>query len=122
LCLSLLLVGSGLFAAEEPKASWQEGACGVNKSQGMMTPIFLSDLHPECCRSISSTPESTCDSVSFSPGRCEEYNGGGQCAWTCHCCQPQSSQYSYSFCGQLDAYGPRRCNEVYQGTACTWTC
>ena len=99
-------------------------ACGPAPaaSFGVPEPLNLQTLNPKCCQSISSTPEATCDSVSWSPGRCEQFSGGGKCAWTCHCCKPISAQYSLAYCGQFDALGADRCNQVWQGTACHWTC
>ena len=115
-----LLAGFGSAAAEEAKPL----PCMQVEAASSTTPapLWMQTLHPRCCQTISSTPESTCDSVSYSPDRCEQYSGGGKCAWTCYCCKPKSAQYSYSYCGQFDALGPARCNEVWQGTACQWTC
>ena len=112
-----LLAGS---TAAAPVPAGQQ--CGL-AAPASTAPIFVQTLHPECCTTISSTTtEATCDSVSYSADRCEQYNGGNQCAWTCHCCKPLSSQYSYAYCGQFDSLGADRCNAVWQGTACTWTC
>ena len=114
-----LLAGSGSAAAEPIPAGQQ---CRAVEGTAP-APIFVQTLHPECCTTISSTTtEATCDSVSYSADRCEQYNGGNQCAWTCHCCKPLSSSYSYAYCGQFDSLGAARCNAVWQGTACTWTC
>jgi hypothetical protein len=115
-----MLAGFGSAEAEKTGAL----VCRQVEAASSMTPppLQMQSLHPECCRTISSTPESTCDSVSYSPGRCEQYFGGGRCAWTCYCCKPKSAQYSSSYCGQFDPYGADRCNQVWQGTACQWTC
>jgi hypothetical protein len=119
LIVGALLAGSGSAAAEPIPAGQQCRAVAGTAP----APIFVQTLHPECCTTISTTTtEATCDSVSYSADRCEQYNGGGQCAWTCHCCKPLSSQYSYAYCGQFDSLGAARCNAVWQGTACTWTC
>ena len=113
-------MGSGNAVADQTGAP----VCRQVEVASSMTPppLQMQTLHPECCRTISSTPESTCDSVSYSPGRCEQYSGGGKCAWTCYCCKPKSAQYSLAYCGQFDQYGADRCNQVWQGTACQWTC
>ena len=124
-CLVLMILCGAMLAgfrsatAEEATALMCEQVAAVSSTPA---PLRMQTLHPECCRSISSTPESTCDSVSYSPGRCEQYAGGGKCAWTCYCCKPKSAQYSASYCGQFDPLGADRCNQVWQGTACQWTC
>ncbi len=119
--------GAAVAAAAEAPATpaiKAGGTCnaGAAANIGMPEPIDLQRLNPDCCRSISSTPEATCDSVSWSEARCNQYNGGGQCAWICSCCQPISAAYSFAYCAQFDPLGPDRCNQVWQGTACAWTC
>ena len=113
-----MLAGFGSAAAEETTPL----ACKPVAVASATTPLWMQTLHPECCRSISSTPEATCDSDSYSPDRCNQYSGGGKCAWICYCCKPKSAQYSAAYCGQFDQYGADRCNQVWQGTACQWTC
>ena len=120
LACAALLAGLGSAAAADTAAP----VCQPQQTASLMTPepLQMQTLHPECCRSISTTPEATCDSVSYSPGRCNEYFGGGKCLWTCTCCKPKSAQYSAAYCAQFDQYGADRCNQVWQGTACQWTC
>ena len=118
----LLVAGALLTAGSVAAEAMQAQQCSAVAAP-IPAPVFLQTLHPECCTTISSTTtEATCDSVSFSAARCEQYNGGGKCAWTCYCCKPLNGSVSYAFCGQFDSLGAARCNAVNQGTSCTWTC
>ena len=121
---TLMLVLVAVLAVAGSAAAAPAPVCNATPaaSLGVPEPLNLASLHPECCRTISATPEATCDSVSWSPGRCNQYNGGGQCLWTCQCCRSINPQYTDAYCAQFDALGADRCNQVWQGTACAWTC
>lgn len=84
--------------------------------------------YPECCsaRPGSGYTESFCDSVAYSPGRCNQVWGGAACTWSTTacpvtCCQPKSgSSVSWNYCNQFTTAG--RCDQVNGGTSCGWTC
>jgi hypothetical protein len=75
-----------------------------------------------CCQALPGTPQSFCDSLPQTPGRCNAANMGTSCTWVCPvpCCQalPGTPQ---SFCDSVPQT-PGRCNAVNGGTSCTWTC
>ncbi|HYH47775.1 MAG TPA: hypothetical protein VEG34_18985, partial [Thermoanaerobaculia bacterium] len=54
--------------ASETPAINAGGTCNAVAAANIGTPepIKLQRLNPDCCRSISATPEATCDSVSWS--------------------------------------------------------
>ncbi|MCP3102285.1 solute carrier organic anion transporter [Myxococcus sp. K15C18031901] len=88
-----------------------------------------SALYPECCSAIpgSGYTEAFCDSVSYSPGRCNAVWSGTACSWNTTncpvtCCQPKSgSTVPWNYCNTYNI-SEGRCNAVNSGTTCAWAC
>lgn len=108
--------------------------CGAVDPVGEASPEEVlgeseSALYPECCAAIpgSGYTEAFCDSVSYSPGRCNAVWGGVACSWNTAncpvtCCQPKSgSAVPWNYCNTYSG-SAARCNAVDSGTSCNWTC
>ncbi|NVJ24692.1 MULTISPECIES: hypothetical protein [Myxococcus] len=117
----LLTVLAGCGPVDGVAVSDDVGAVG--ESEAALT------TYPECCAAIpgSGTTEAFCDSVAWSPGRCNAVNGGTSCSWNTAncpvtCCQPISgSGATWAFCSGV-GISAGRCNAVNGGTSCSWTC
>jgi hypothetical protein len=98
-------------------------------SEQLGTDTAALSTYPECCAAIpnSGYTEAFCDSVAYSPGRCNQVWGGAACQWNntncpVTCCQPRSgSTVSWNYCNSY-AISADRCNAVNGGTTCNWTC
>jgi hypothetical protein len=117
--LAVTLVGCGPVQDEAEGASVD----AVGTDEAALT------TYGECCyaKPGGGYTEAFCDSVAYSPGRCNAVWGGTACAWDntrcpVTCCQPKSgSTVSWNYCNQY-AISADRCNQVNGGTTCTWTC
>ncbi len=85
--------------------------------------------YAECCdpKPGSTYSDSFCNSVAYSPERCNAVYSGTACAWNTSncpvtCCRPRStSTVSWSYCNQY-AFSADRCNQVNGGSTCIWSC
>ena len=117
--LTLVLVGCGPVEGEAMDP-------GVEQT-GTATAALT--MYPECCAAIpnSGYTEAFCDSVAYSPGRCNQVWGGTACSWNntncpVTCCQPKSgSTVSWNYCNSF-TMSADRCNAVNGGTTCAWAC
>ena len=116
--LATLFVGCGPVEGESLEAAGEEPSAVT----GALS------TYPACCsaRPGSGYTESFCDSVAYSPGRCNQVYGGAACTWSntdcpVTCCQPKSSgSTSWNYCNTFTTAG--RCNQVDGGASCGWTC
>jgi len=117
--MALVVVGCGAVSDESPEA----GTEVLGTDEAALT------TYPTCCSAIpgSGYTEAFCDSVAYSPGRCNQVWGGTACQWSNRdcpvtCCQPKSgSTVSWNYCNSY-AISADRCNQVNGGTTCNWTC
>ncbi|AKJ08365.1 hypothetical protein ATI61_1403 [Archangium gephyra] len=117
--LTLVLAGCGPIESEAADTG--------SESPGTATAALTT--YGECCSAIpnSGYTEAFCDSVAYSPGRCNQVWGGTACQWNTTncpvtCCQPKSgSTVSWNYCNSY-AISADRCNAVNGGTTCNWTC
>ena len=117
--MAVLLAGCG--SVEE------EAAVASGEATGAVEAALTT--YPECCsaRPGSGYTESFCDSVAYSPGRCNQVYSGAACTWSTTacpvtCCQPKSgSTGTWNSCNPY-AISADRCNQVNGGTTCAWAC
>jgi hypothetical protein len=117
--VAVALVGCGPVDDEAAGAAPE----GVGTSEAALT------TYGECCSAIpgSGYTEAFCDSVAYSPGRCNAVWQGTACTWdttACPvtCCRPKSgSTVPWNYCNQF-AISADRCNQVNGGTTCSWGC
>jgi hypothetical protein len=102
LCGALLAaVGSTAAVKAEPSA------CLQMEAASSPAPLWMQTLHPECCQTINSTPESACDSVSYSPDRC---NQAAVRVWRRH--PTRASHEFVTFCVDWDCNGSFSADEA----------
>lgn len=114
-------VWAGCGSVEDEPASTSSEATGTHEAS--LT------TYPDCCSAIpgSGYTEAFCDSVAYSPGRCNGVWSGTACTWNTTacpvtCCQPKSgSTVSWNYCNSYNISADR-CNAVNGGTTCNWTC
>lgn len=119
LLCAALLVGCGAVGDEAPE----------DTNQGMGAVEAALNTYPDCCSAVpgSGVTESFCDSVAYSPGRCNAVSGGNSCTWNTTacpvtCCQPKSgSTVPWNYCNTY-SISAARCNAVNSGTTCAWSC
>lgn len=125
----LVLLAGVVLGVLSGCGSVDDAATDSTSTEALGTAEAALTTYPECCSAVpgSGYTESFCDSVAYSPGRCNQVWGGSACQWSntncpVTCCQPKSgSTVPWSYCNPYDISADR-CNAVNGGTTCQWAC